>query len=154
MDGLDFGHELVGEGVGGFQLPPPVDVHWVLQLFGEGLHFELGVGILSGKVVYLVLEVGNRVSLLPVGLYLVDQCGYFLLLGGDVCQSLPVLGLSLAERRLVYFDLLVEQLSLGAPPNQLRPQDISLSHHQLILLLEFLLLRLRLLDDGVQLLDF
>ena len=37
LEGLDLLDHLVGAGVGALQLPPPVDVHGVLQLFLQGL---------------------------------------------------------------------------------------------------------------------
>lgn len=55
LDRLDFGHKFVGSRVGGFELPPSMHIHWVLELFRQSLHLQLGVGVLSHQVVDFVL---------------------------------------------------------------------------------------------------
>ena len=54
---------------------------------------------------------------------------------------------------MVYLDFLIEQVSLCTSADKLRPQDVPLSHDQLVLFLEFPLLAFILLYDRVQLLD-
>ena len=64
---------------------------------------------------------------------------------------LMILSLSLLECRLIDLDFLIEKICFCASPDQLSAQDISFRHDELVLLLQFLLLILYLLDDSFEL---
>ena len=64
---------------------------------------------------------------------------------------LVILSLSLLECRLINLDFLIEKICFCASSDQLGAQDISFRDDKLVLLLQFLLLILDLLDDGFEL---
>ena len=64
---------------------------------------------------------------------------------------LVILSLSLLECRLINLNFLIEKIGFCASPDQLSAQNISFRHDELVLLLQFLLLILYLLDNGFEL---
>lgn len=124
-------------------------VHRILKFLRESFDFKFGVSVLSHKVVNLILEVHDRVGLLLIALYFVNKPNNFLLFCLDVCQALPILSLALRKCGLVDLNLLIQQICLRSSANKLSAQDVSLSNHQLVFLLQLLLLSFRLLDDCV-----
>lgn len=159
LQGLALVEQFEGFGVGGLELAPAVNVDGVLDLLGEALDLQLLLEQFRIEPVLVVEQVGDLVrSDLTSGSYLVvldfaHDLRNFVLLALDFVQAVLVLGLALAEVALVDLDLFVQNLRLLVAADQLRAQDVSFGHHQVVLLLQLLPVLLALLDDLVQLLD-
>lgn len=101
------------------------------------------------------MDLGSKIRdsavLVLVSLDFIHQrCDFFFLIL-NLKNFLVILSLSLLECRLINLDFLIEKICFCASPDQLSAQDISFRHDELVLLLQFLLLILYLLDDSFEL---
>lgn len=147
------GDHLIGIALSSFQLPPSMDIDRVVHLLAESLHLELLLDQLFVKRVHIPLEPRNRLHLDLEALQLLHQLCYYLCKALLQDRLLLVLDFPLLEGALLDLDLLVEQLQLLVPPDELGPQDISFTDYHLVLLLKLGLLLGTLVDDELQLVD-
>mmetsp|Transcript_22795 Transcript_22795/g.52098 ORF Transcript_22795/g.52098 Transcript_22795/m.52098 type:complete len:341 (+) Transcript_22795:141-1163(+) len=146
--------EFVDSGIRAFKLAPSVNIHRILQLLRQGLRLGALLQQLTLQVIHLFLVAISVLSHLRRYEEVHFQLGDGLLRGVYLLQALLVLHLSFLQCAFLDLDLLIKEIELLVPSDELRAQDVPLAGDTLELFPLILPLDFGLLNGGFQLLDF
>ena len=153
LECLDLQQKLESVWISALKLPPSVIVEGILQLLREGLDLETLFlkGVTEAQHFFLVLSNLTCLGFLDLefALVLTDLVTEQF----NILKALIVLDFTLGECNLQDLDFLVQQCKLIVSTDELRAQNITLSHKRCVCLLGHLMLFNSFFDETVELGD-